>query len=108
MQDPSCEIVDGFRGAERLMTGFVGDDPESGTEESHPDGDGGVDGSSDEVVSGFREVTKRREGRIISKTNRDEKKITQPSTTYKLATNPSVWKLAQTKHPIAIKSWMIY
>ena len=62
MQDPSCEIVDGFRGAESLMTGFVGDDPESGTEESHPDGDGGVDGSSDEVVSGFREVAKRREG----------------------------------------------
>lgn len=59
MQDPSCEIVDGFRGAEGLMTGFVGDDPESGTEESHPDGDGGVDGSSDEVVSGFREVKTR-------------------------------------------------
>ena len=68
MQDPSGKVVDRFGSTERLVPGFVSDDPESGSEESHPDGDGGVNGSSGEVVSGLGEVAsegKRGAGKAI-------------------------------------------
>jgi hypothetical protein len=69
MQDPSGKVVDGFRGGKGLVAGFVSDDPESGTEESHPDGDGGVDSGSDEVVGGFREVATEDMGPSIVSTH---------------------------------------
>lgn len=56
VKNPSDGVVDVLGRRKRLMTAFVGDDPETGTEETHPDRDEGVSGSSSEVVSDRRQV----------------------------------------------------
>jgi hypothetical protein len=56
VQNPSDGVVDLLALGKGLVTTFVGDDPETGSEETHPDRDRGVDDGSGELVSGVREV----------------------------------------------------
>lgn len=56
VQDPSDGVVDLLALGKGLVTTFVGDDPETGSEETHPDRDRGVDDGSGELVSRVGEV----------------------------------------------------
>ena len=90
------------------MTTLVGDDPETGTEETHPDRDRGVDNGSGDLVGGVGEVpggSRQAEGSVkVFGRARGRLQID----THKEARKGSVLKDAQTKHPMAIKSCTMY
>jgi hypothetical protein len=63
VKNPSDSVVDVLGRGEGLVTTFVGNDPETGSKETHGDGDEGVSGGSSGVVSKLGE-SKLGDGRI--------------------------------------------
>jgi hypothetical protein len=104
VQDPSYRVVDGLGLGEGLVTTLVSDDPETGTEETEEEGDGGVSGGTGELVSNGGQVAAVRRNKM-SATSQVWK---GHRTTYKEDKRGSTWKEAQAKAPIAIKSCPMY
>lgn len=63
MQDPSDSIVDRLGRGKGLVSALVGDDPETGAEKAHGDGDEGVCGGTDDVVAELGQA-KAGDGRV--------------------------------------------